>query len=115
MPRRIGLRALAGGINLLNTGEILTGDRLGCLKELLHAAFGHDAASMNTRARTEVNNVIGATDGFFIVFHHHDGIAEVPQMKQGIEQALIVPLVKPNGGFIEDVHNAHQPGTDLGG
>ena len=115
MPRRIGLRALAGGINLLNTGEILTGDRLGCLKELLHAAFGHDATSVNSRAWTEVNNVIGAADGFFIMLYHHYRIAKVAQMKQGIEQALIVPLVKPNGGFIEDVHNAHQPRTDLGG
>ena len=109
------MRALAGGINLLNTGEILTGDRLGCLKDLLHAAFGHDAASVNSRARTEVNNVIGTTDGFFIMFHHHYRIPKVAQVKQGIEQTLIVPLVKPNGGFIEDVHNAHQPRTDLGG
>ena len=79
----------------------------------MYAAFSHHAASVNPGARAEIDNMIGAADRLLVVFDHHHRIAQIPQVKQRIEQTLIVPLVKSDGGFIKNVHHSHQPGTDL--
>src|SRR5579859_4112670 len=53
--------------------------------------------------------------GVLIMLYDDHGVAQIPQMHQGIEQALVVALVQPDGGLIQDVHDAHQAGADLTG
>jgi len=49
------------------------------------------------------------------VFHHQEGVAQVPEFLQGVQQAVVVPLVEADGRLIEDVEHPHQPRPDLGG
>ena len=46
---------------------------------------------------------------------HDQGVAEVLEPDQGLDQPLVVALVEPDGGLVEDVEDADQAGTDLGG
>ena len=48
---------------------------------------------MNARTGTDVDNVIGGANGFFIVLHHNHRIADVTQMRQSIEESLVISLV----------------------
>ena len=40
-------------------------------------------------------------------------VADVTQVMQGFQQAVIVALVQADGGFVQYVHDACQPGADL--
>ena len=70
---------------------------------------------MNPGARTQVNDMISAADGLFVMLDHHHRVAEVAEVKQGIQQALVVTLMKPDGGFVQDIHHADQSRADLRG
>ncbi len=69
---------------------------------------------MFARARPQVDDPIGGMDGFFIMLHHQDGIAQVAQVPQGFQQAGVVARVQANRGLIQHVQHTHQPRADLG-
>ena len=68
---------------------------------------------MNPCPGTDVDNKIGLTDGFFIMFNNNDRITHISQSRQRTEKSLIVSLVQPYRRFIKDVHDAHESRTDL--
>ena len=70
---------------------------------------------MDAGARTNINDIVGSPDRVFIVLHHNQGVAEVPQLEQGGEQPIVIPLVQADARFIEHVQHAREAGTDLGG
>src|SRR4051812_6970698 len=70
---------------------------------------------MHARARAQVENVIRAADGIFIVFDDEDGVPKITQTLQGLEQPLVVALVQTDARFIENVENPHQSRADLRG
>ena len=45
----------------------------------------------------------------------NDGVAEVAQPLQRVEQPAVVALVQADGGLVEDIEHAGQPRADLGG
>ena len=49
------------------------------------------------------------------MFHDDDGIAQVAQAVQGLDQLLVVALVEADAGLVEDVEDAHEAGAYLGG
>ncbi len=63
----------------------------------------------------EVEDVVGGADGVLVVLDDQDGVAQVAQVPQRGEQALVVPLVQADARLVQDVEHADQPGTDLGG
>ena len=70
---------------------------------------------MHAGTGPDIDNMIGVTDGVLVVLHYQHGIAEVAQVNQRLEQALVIPLMEADGGFIEDIHDADQPRPDLAG
>src|ERR1017187_3478166 len=68
-----------------------------------------------TRARTKIDNVIGRSDCFFVVLNHDDGIAQIAETSQRLEQARVVALVEPNTRFVENIKDAGETRTDLCG
>ena len=109
----IVLGALIGHIDPLGPAKVLAGDRFRCLKDLAQTALGYDSAAMNPGARTEVNDMISAADGFFVMLDHHHRVAEIAEVKKGIQQALVVTLMESDGGLVQDVHHADQSRADL--
>ena len=76
-------------------------------------ALGHDPAAVHPGARTQIDHVVGLAYRVFIVLDHDHGVAEIAQVHQRVEQALVVALVQADGRLVQDVHDPHQPGADL--
>ena len=49
------------------------------------------------------------------MFHHEHRIAQVAQVGEGPQQSFVVALVQADRGFVEDVHDSNQAGTNLAG
>src|SRR5437879_1910383 len=76
----------------------------------------HDhLTAMHTRARTKVNDVIGATNGVFIVLDDQHRVAEIAQAFQRLQQSLVVPLMQADTRLIENIEHTDQSGADLRG
>ena len=49
------------------------------------------------------------------MLHHDQGIAQIPQPPQGIQQLVVIPLVQADGRLVQNIQHAHQTAADLGG
>ena len=49
------------------------------------------------------------------MFNNDQGIPQISQVEQGVQQFVIIPLMKTDTGFIKNIGNPYQPGTDLSG
>ena len=96
-------------------GEIAAGERLGAGHDLLGRAFGDDVAAEAAGAGAEVEDVVGVADGVFVVLDDEDGVAEVAELFEGLDEAVVVALVEADGGLVEHVEHAAEAGADLGG
>ena len=66
-------------------------------------------------AGSEVDQVIGGADRFFVVLDHDHRVAEIAQPHQRREQPRVVALVQPDARLVEDVEHAHEARPDLRG
>ena len=66
-------------------------------------------------AGTDIHNPVRCAHGVFVVLYHDQGITQVAQALQSIDQSRIVALVQTNRGLVQHVEHPHQPRTDLGG
>ena len=60
----------------------------------MHRAFRYDLAAVHAGARADIDHVVRRADGVFIMLDHNHGIAEIAQVNQGAEQALVVALMQ---------------------
>ena len=93
----------------------LPGGRLRGLHDFLRRASGDHFAAMASGTRTHVDHVVGAEDGIEVVFDDDDGVAQVTQPQQRLQQPVVVALVQADGRLVEHVHDTGQPGADLAG
>ena len=70
---------------------------------------------MHTRPRTDVENIIGLADGFFVMLDNDYRIALIAQVLERGQKPVIVALVQPDRGLIEHIKHARQPRADLAG
>ena len=62
----------------------------------------------------DVDDPVGVPDGVFVVLDDDQGVAEVLEPDQGLDQPVVVALVQPDRRLVEDVEHAHQARADLG-
>ena len=55
------------------------------------------------RTGADIDEPVGCANRLFVVFNHDEGVPEVSKSNQGVNETAIVPLMKPNTGFVEDV------------
>ena len=108
-------RALARHGNGLGAAQILAGGRVRVGLDLLERALGHDLAAMHASARPHIDDVVGRTHHVFVVLDHDDAVANVPQVLQRGNQAVVVALVQANAGFVQYIHHARQAAANLAG
>ena len=72
-------------------------------------------AATLARTRADVNDVVGAANGFFVMLDHHQGVAFVAQGAQGVQQNMVVACMQANGGFVQHIANALQMAAQLRG
>ena len=102
-------------LNLTAARHIVTRDRALILEELIVCTRVHHLSPVLTCAGANVHYPVCLTHGIFIVLHHNKGIAHIPKLRQGVNQAPVIPLVQTDGRLIQHVEHTNQPGTDLGG
>ena len=68
---------------------------------------------MYSGTRTDVDEVVGCNHHITVVFNDDDAVAEVAQLLQTFDKALVVALVKPDRGFVEDIEYVDQLRTNL--
>ena len=67
------------------TRQIVPGEAVLVLGDLGGGALGDHGPTMHASGRANVHQVIGGPNGVFVVFHHHDGVADVRQVPQGLQ------------------------------
>ena len=108
-----GERRKRRNLDAAPAAQVLTGDRIGMCGDLGRGALRDDCAAVHARPGTQVDDVIRLANRILVVLHHDHRVAEIAQIDQRIEQALIVALVQADRGLIENVHDADQPRADL--
>ena len=78
-------------------------------------ALGDDVAAMDAGGGADVDDVVGLADGVLVVLDDDDGVADVAQVLERAEQALVVALVEADRGLVEHVEHAGEAGADLRG
>ena len=48
------------------------------------------------------------------MLHHQQGIAEIPEIFQGIQQLVVIPLMQADAGLVQNIAYPDQSGADLG-
>ena len=104
-----------GDRDLAATGEVLPGHRVRVRQQALDAAAVDDLATVLAGARADVDDPVGDPDGVLVVLDDDQRVAEVLEPDQRLDQPVVVALVQADGRLVEDVEDADQAGTDLGG
>jgi len=102
----VAMTAAGGRVDADGSGDNLTGGRgRDCFRSRAGPGFDQMAAQAS-RARSKIDDVIGAFDGLGIMLDNQDGVAEIAQTSQCIEQvALVVAgLVSPMEGSSSNTH-----------
>ena len=73
----------------------------------------HHHAAVLAGARADVHHPVGGLDGVLVVLDDDERVAEVAQPRQGLDQAVVVPLVQPDRRLVEDVEDADEARADL--
>jgi len=116
---RIGLfaqpHALLRHRDLQAAGHVAAGQRRRIRQHLRRRALRHHLAAVDAGAGPHVHHVVGRADHVLVVLHHQHTVAEVAQVLQGADQAVVVALVQADAGLVQHVHHPGEAGADLGG
>jgi hypothetical protein len=89
--------------------------RCGVVHDLLWRAVGDEMAAVLAGPGAEIEDVVGLTDGVFIMLDDEHGVAEVAEVFKRFDEALVVALMQADGWLVENIKNATQARTDLSG
>jgi hypothetical protein len=64
--------------------------------------LGDDPASFCTAFRSQIDDVIGASNEVKVVFDHHQGVALRKEFLESGEEKLDIGHVETRGGLVED-------------
>ena len=81
--------------------------------DVLGRAGGDDAPAVHAGARPHVDDVIGGADRLLVVLDDEDGVAEIAEAPQRLEEARVVALVEADRRLVEDVEDADERRADL--
>jgi hypothetical protein len=69
----------------------------------LIAAGEKEFAAEFPGAGSEINDMIGGANGVWIVFDDQDGVAEIAERLEDVDEPLRVARVEANGGFVQNI------------
>ena len=93
--------------------EELARHRLRDPLDLRRRPFGHDLATVEPGARPHVHEPVGAAHHLLVVLDDDDGVADVPEPSERVDQPRVVALVEPDRRLVEDVEDADELRADL--
>ncbi len=96
-------------------GKIIARDGLGVVHDLLRRALRDDLAAVDAGTRADIDDMIGGEDRVLVMLDDDHCIADVAQVLQRVEQAVVVALMQADGGFVQHVEHAGEARADLRG
>ena len=91
-----------------------SGHRSGIVFHFIECTLRHNLATMHPGRGAQVNDMVSSAHGVLIVLHHQQGIAPLLQIRQGMQQALIVLRVQADGRLIQHIEHTAQLRPQLG-
>ena len=110
---RVDRRALLRHRDGLRAREIAAGQRGRIGHDLRRRALRDDVAAVHAGAGADVDDIVGLADRVLVMLDDDDRIAEIAQVHERLQQALVVALVQADRGLVEHVEHADQTGADL--
>ena len=86
----------------------------GDAEQVVDRAADHDVAAVLAGVRADVDDPVGGPDGVLVVLDDDQGVAEVLEPDQRLDQAVVVALVQPDRRLVQDVEHPDESGADLG-
>ena len=86
-----------------------------CGRQISRRALRHNPSATLARTRADVNDVVGAAYGVFVMLNHHQRVAALTQFAQGAQQDLVVTRMQTDGRLVEHIANALQIAAQLCG
>ena len=111
----VAAAAALWNLDLQFAAQVLAGQAVPVLLHLLGRADRDDLPAVHAGTGSHVHEVVGVHHGVLVVLDDDQGVAQVAQVLQRADQAVVVLGVQPDAGFVEDVQHAGQPAADLGG
>ena len=71
--------------------------------QILHVALVDDFSSQTAGVRTDVDDVVGCTDDFLIMFHYYNGISQLLQLAEHLDEAACIPAMQSDTWFVQNV------------
>ena len=72
-------------------------------------------AAVFTRSGAEVHHEIGRLNHITVVLHDKDGVPQVAEIGQRLDELVVVARMEADGGLVEHIEHAGQLGADLRG
>ena len=95
--------------------EVRAGQRAVAVgQQVRRLALEDHVPAVLSRARPEIDHVVGRADRLLVVLDDHDGVAEIAQPRQRRQQRAVVALVQADRRLVEHVEHAGQVRADLG-
>ena len=99
----------------LLAGQVLPGDRLLDLFDALHRTGVHDGTAVLAGSGADVDDPVALTDRLLVVLDDDDGVAEIAQARERVDESPVVALVQTDRRLVEHVERADEPRADLAG
>ena len=109
----VALAALFRNGDLFSAAEVVAGEGGRVVDDLLRRALRHDGAAVNACTGADVDDVVGRQHRFLVVLDDDEGIADVAQRFQGVDELVVVALMEADARLVQDIKDAHQRGADL--
>ncbi len=81
--------------------------------EFFGPAGCHKVSSVLASPRAEINNVVCVLDHLPIMLHNEYGVPKVAEVLKRFDQLDVIPLMKANGGLVENIEDPHQLSANL--
>src|SRR6202035_3957868 len=90
-------------------------DRFRRGEEVIDRPADDDVAAVLAGSRANIDDPVRSTDGGVVMYNHDQRVAQPHEPDEGLDEPVVVALMKSDGGLVEHVENADQTGSDLGG
>jgi hypothetical protein len=110
-----GRAAARGDGNGELAGEIAAGERIGVGFNFGENALGKKLAAQFAGAGAEVEEMIGGAENVGVVLDDDDGVAQIAQLFQDVNEAGSVAGVEADGRLVEDIKRADKLRAERGG
>ena len=89
-------------------GKVTSGERVRHLYDLVVGARADDFSSIFSGSRAEVENVVGGAHDVGIVLDDEDGVSQVAQVMQDLDEPVRVAAVQTDGRLVEHIQRSDQ-------